>query len=108
MAIENGKNILRQFPDLPPAEKQSVVIDLVNDAAGREVITRQASEFISAYQASLAVEKMSDAEIRQAFGGDAMPYIKALSQFAFDAVRASLKAEALSDRILLACRRAAA
>jgi len=108
MAIENGQRIIGQFPAMSPAEKQGVVIDLVNDAAGRQVITRQASEFINAYQASLAVDKMSDNEIRQAFGHNWRACSGVLSQFAFDATQAALKAEELSDRVLVACRRAAA
>jgi prophage antirepressor-like protein len=107
MAIENGQAIIGQFPEMTPAAKQAVVIDLVNDAAGRQVITRQASEFIDAYQASLAVEKMSDKEIRQAFGHDWRACSGVLSRFAFDATQAALKAEELSDRVLVACRRAA-
>lgn len=108
MAITNGERIVDKFPAMSAEKKISVVVSLVNDASGREVLTRADAKFVEAHRSASLLSQMTDAEISQTFDYNAMlECCRSLSQFAHDAEQASLAAEALSDRILLLRRKAA-
>jgi len=105
MAIENGERIASSVP-MSPEKKLAVVIDLVNDAAGRSVLSKESTGFASNYQHVKAIEGMSDNELARLDRDTLLEFCRALSGFAFDATQAALLAESLSDRLLV-IRRAA-
>jgi hypothetical protein len=108
MAIANSDRIIDKFPNMSAEKKLAVVINLVNDASGREVLTKADADFVEAHRSASLLSQMSDAEISQTFDYNTMlDCCKSLSRFAFDTAQASLAAEALSDRILLLRQKAA-